>query len=564
MDDRASSVTGAKAAEQYLAHHHAANDDDDDDLDAALVAAMLEADVRESAVPVTTGLQVMASPAELDRVEALFARLEAGDALAGGGAALPERMRRSSTAAACKGWLRHVAAAFLGVARELDAGGAATIGWRHEKMRGTLWSACFLGAAGALPALLKAADDLDARDGDGFAPLHYAAYAGDARAVRSLVDAGADAGAAASPPPGATGDAADFRGAAPLHVAACRRGVRPPAGDRRAPHRGRGRARARRAGRTPFFAAASLVCEHARRVASAAGCALLEAGGADDAAAGGETALAPPRPGATRAPARCSAATSAATRTRPTTRGTRAHARRPTATRRRSPRCSPRARGPTPSAATAARPRRGGRQRRGGGGPGPRRRGGRGAFAAERAAWAALAPAESDAPPAAAPAHAWTDDAASPKCLLCDFHFTLVHRRHHCRFCGILCCGACSSKKCHLRAPPPPDAGPTTGARGGERRAAPEELEGGRRRRNAAKLRRLLQQAARGAPPRRRAPPPPRVQPAGALAEGMEALQKRGALEQLNDKAAGLECAAADFRANARRLRQQQEERGWF
>ena len=95
MDDRASSVTGAKAAEQYLAHHHAANDDDDDDLDAALVAAMLEADVRESAVPVTTGLQVMASPAELDRVEALFARLEAGDALAGGGAALPEeRMRR--------------------------------------------------------------------------------------------------------------------------------------------------------------------------------------------------------------------------------------------------------------------------------------------------------------------------------------------------------------------------------------------------------------------------------------------------------------------------------------
>ena len=45
----------------------------------------------------------------------------------------------------------------------------------------------------------------------------------------------------------------------------------------------------------------------------------------------------------------------------------------------------------------------------------------------------------------------------------------------------------------------------------------------------------------------------------------MEALQKRGEqLEQLNDKAAGLECAAADFRANARRLRQQQEERGWF
>ncbi|KAH8066684.1 hypothetical protein JL720_12677 [Aureococcus anophagefferens] len=315
MDDRASSVTGAKAAEQYLAHHHAANDDDDDDLDAALVAAMLEADVRESAVPVTTGLQVMASPAELDRVgtEATFKREHArevfvlNDALIvatradgekhgwwrGSGASsatdddddgtcpllakqcVPwadvlyvEDLRWDLAASHAKPcfeigttarsfrflaadaadldgwlqgrtrernsqlqslisrpfstrWLRHVAAAFLGVARELDAGGAATIGWRHEKMRGTLWSACFLGAAGALPALLKAADDLDARDGDGFAPLHYAAYAGDARAVRSLVDAGADAGAAASPPPGATGDAADFRGAAPLHVAAC-------------------------------------------------------------------------------------------------------------------------------------------------------------------------------------------------------------------------------------------------------------------------------------------------------------------------------------------------------
>ncbi|KAK7242530.1 hypothetical protein SO694_00017353 [Aureococcus anophagefferens] len=374
MDDRASSVTGAKAAEQYLAHHHAANDDDDDDLDAALVAAMLEADVRESAVPVTTGLQVMASPAELDRVEALFARLEAGDALAGGGAALPEeRMRRVvhggclqkvGTEATFKreharevfvlndalivatradgekhGWWRgsgassatdddddgtcpllakqcvpwadvlyvedlrwdlaasHAKPCFeIGTTarsfRFLAADAADLDGWlrpgQDKRAKFPTSKAPFSAVFHSFRLIFGRAiisrngrDDLDARDGDGFAPLHYAAYAGDARAVRSLVDAGADAGAAASPPPGATGDAADFAARAPLHAAAC------PAAALRA---------------------------------------LLEAGGADDAAAGGETALgAAAARGHARACEMLCRDLGRDPRTRPTTRGTPLH-----------------------------------------------------------------------------------------------------------------------------------------------------------------------------------------------------------------------------------------------
>jgi len=41
----------------------------------------------------------------------------------------------------------------------------------------------------------------------------------------------------------------------------------------------------------------------------------------------------------------------------------------------------------------------------------------------------------------------WANDGNSPHCLLCVDKFTFSSRRHHCRECGILCCGACSSKK---------------------------------------------------------------------------------------------------------------------
>jgi ankyrin repeat protein len=41
---------------------------------------------------------------------------------------------------------------------------------------------------------------------------------------------------------------------------------------------------------------------------------------------------------------------------------------------------------------------------------------------------------------------AWVNDEASPQCMVCADSFTLFRRRHHCRACGILVCGDCSSK----------------------------------------------------------------------------------------------------------------------
>ncbi|GMI36443.1 hypothetical protein TrCOL_g9550 [Triparma columacea] len=40
----------------------------------------------------------------------------------------------------------------------------------------------------------------------------------------------------------------------------------------------------------------------------------------------------------------------------------------------------------------------------------------------------------------------WKEDSASSACMLCEDGFTAVNRRHHCRMCGILACGACTSK----------------------------------------------------------------------------------------------------------------------
>lgn len=41
---------------------------------------------------------------------------------------------------------------------------------------------------------------------------------------------------------------------------------------------------------------------------------------------------------------------------------------------------------------------------------------------------------------------AWVNDEASPQCMVCEDSFTVFRRRHHCRACGILVCGDCSSK----------------------------------------------------------------------------------------------------------------------
>jgi hypothetical protein len=41
----------------------------------------------------------------------------------------------------------------------------------------------------------------------------------------------------------------------------------------------------------------------------------------------------------------------------------------------------------------------------------------------------------------------WAPDESSPSCMRCSAAFSAVRRRHHCRWCGCLLCGACSQAK---------------------------------------------------------------------------------------------------------------------
>jgi len=50
--------------------------------------------------------------------------------------------------------------------------------------------------------------------------------------------------------------------------------------------------------------------------------------------------------------------------------------------------------------------------------------------------------------PADEHAAVWVPDAEAPTCMVCKkTHFSLVQRRHHCRKCGAVVCGACSANK---------------------------------------------------------------------------------------------------------------------
>ena len=42
---------------------------------------------------------------------------------------------------------------------------------------------------------------------------------------------------------------------------------------------------------------------------------------------------------------------------------------------------------------------------------------------------------------------AWVPNSASSACMLCNRSWSLFNRRHHCRVCGILTCGSCSSNQ---------------------------------------------------------------------------------------------------------------------
>jgi hypothetical protein len=48
----------------------------------------------------------------------------------------------------------------------------------------------------------------------------------------------------------------------------------------------------------------------------------------------------------------------------------------------------------------------------------------------------------------------WVDDAKCRTCYECEAAFNLLTRRHHCRICGRVFCGACTAHS----VPPPRDA----------------------------------------------------------------------------------------------------------
>lgn len=43
--------------------------------------------------------------------------------------------------------------------------------------------------------------------------------------------------------------------------------------------------------------------------------------------------------------------------------------------------------------------------------------------------------------------HSWVPDREANHCMLCNVGFTMVRRRHHCRKCGGIYCGNCTSEK---------------------------------------------------------------------------------------------------------------------
>ena len=48
-------------------------------------------------------------------------------------------------------------------------------------------------------------------------------------------------------------------------------------------------------------------------------------------------------------------------------------------------------------------------------------------------------------------AHSWIPDDHVNACCVCHAEFTVVNRRHHCRVCGNVVCGACSSSRIELK-----------------------------------------------------------------------------------------------------------------
>ena len=173
----------------------------------------------------------------------------------------------------------------------------------------------------------------------------------------------------------------------------------------------------------------------------------------------------------------------------------------------------------------------------------------------------------------------WESDSASNACMLCEGVFDMLNRRHHCRMCGILVCGSCTSKKMTL-----------SGAKEericdccfNKTKAHISDLtrEAADRSRLMAKIDREMQEEGSeeeeedrrdelfrgGAGGDGGGEVGERGGAAGANAAMAEAMQSLGEkLEQIDDKSALLKDAAADFKNMAATLKnQQQKKNNWL
>jgi len=176
-----------------------------------------------------------------------------------------------------------------------------------------------------------------------------------------------------------------------------------------------------------------------------------------------------------------------------------------------------------------------------------------------------------------------TPDSASPVCMSCDDKFTNTNRRHHCRFCGILACSSCTTKKLCVFAPSSDK--PERVCDGCYNRAASHLADLQAMAGERAKVMRQFDKAnamggggddkdelfsgrienddsdddyngyqkdAKGA--------------ANAMNEAMDNMNKRGEkLSQIGEKAEDLKNAASEFSQMAKKLRQTTEKRNrWF
>jgi ankyrin repeat protein len=179
----------------------------------------------------------------------------------------------------------------------------------------------------------------------------------------------------------------------------------------------------------------------------------------------------------------------------------------------------------------------------------------------------------------------WIEDNSSKVCLACGAEFTMFVRRHHCRHCGILSCGACSSrayrnpgsdslrccdscynmlKRMHQKdqkKPLPPIPSITSEESNSAKSKQQKSLPSIPKSSNRSLSTNSMVSSSKDS---KKSTNPSSSDTSKVLNETKQRLQNRGEkLSQLEEKSSQLENNASDFANLARQLRQKQE-KSWF